>query len=259
MADDDKSQDPTPHRRKQLRDEGRVAHSQDLSSAGLLLAALAVLVFAGAALVEYLAVFLVGSLSGQSWRAWLDAGAGGHGQLAVDQWGVLTSGLGRVLLPVLGLMLVAAVAVNIVQTGFLISPKKLLPDFSRINPFSGLGRITSSTSAVRMLFGLVKLASIALVAGFYLYQRRDELVSLAGLDLPQLPLALWQVCLDIGVRIGFALLTLAGLDYAWQRWKHERDARMSPQEVREELRALGGDPQLAFRRRLVRREMSKGR
>jgi flagellar biosynthesis protein FlhB len=259
MADDDKSQEPTQHRRKLLRDEGRVAHSQDLSSAGVLLAALAVLVFAGAALVEYLAVFLVSSLSGQSWRAWLDTGAGGQGQLAADQWGALTSGLGRALLPVLGPVLIAAVAVNMLQTGFLILPRKLLPDFSRINPFSGFGRITSSTSAIRMLFGLVKLASIALVAGFCLDQRRDELVSLAAFDLPQLALALWQVCLDICVKIGFALLALAGLDYAWQRWKLEREARMRPQEVREELRAIEGDPQLSARRRIVRRETAKGR
>ena len=53
-----------------------------------------------------------------------------------------------------------------------------------------------------------------------------------------------------------AVLFLPRIDYAYQRWKHEQDLRMSPQEVREEMKNLQGDPQVAARRRQVQRQLA---
>jgi flagellar biosynthetic protein FlhB len=44
---------------------------------------------------------------------------------------------------------------------------------------------------------------------------------------------------------------LAVFDYLYQRWKYERDLRMTPQEVRDELRNLEGDPLFARRRHQI--------
>ena len=52
-----------------------------------------------------------------------------------------------------------------------------------------------------------------------------------------------------------ALVVLALLDYAMQRWKHEQDLKMSHQEVRDEMKELQGDPQIIARRRAVQRQM----
>ena len=49
--------------------------------------------------------------------------------------------------------------------------------------------------------------------------------------------------------MAFALLIIALLDFAWQRYKHERDLRMSKHEVKEEMRRMEGDPILKQRRR----------
>ena len=49
------------------------------------------------------------------------------------------------------------------------------------------------------------------------------------------------------------------LDYAFQRWKHEQDLKMTPQEVREEMKNLEGDPQVAARRRAVQRQLAMNR
>ena len=66
--------------------------------------------------------------------------------------------------------------------------------------------------------------------------------------------ALWT-CLKIGV----ALLVLALLDYGFQWWKHEQDLRMTTQEMREELKTLQGDPQIAARRKAVQRQLALNR
>jgi flagellar biosynthetic protein FlhB len=256
MAADDgeKSQDPTPHRRREMRERGQVAQSHDLTSAVVLLGGLTVLVFTGAALLEYLVGFLVGSLSGQAWMSTLGAEASGT---VINQWQLLVSGLAKVLLPVLGSILLLAVGVNALQTGFLFMPSRVLPDMSRVNPIAGLGRIVSGRGTARMAFGLVKVVAIAAVAGASLYARREEIVSLSGLGLPGIVAFAWDVCLWTCVKIGFTLAALAVMDYGFERWKLERDARMTPQEVREEQRTMQGDPQVVARRRTAQREMAE--
>ncbi len=55
MDDNEKTHDPTPHRRQQAREEGQVVHSQDLAAAILLLTALIVLLNLGGSVAEYFA------------------------------------------------------------------------------------------------------------------------------------------------------------------------------------------------------------
>jgi len=64
-----------------------------------------------------------------------------------------------------------------------------------------------------------------------------------------------EILLWTTIKIGIALLVLAILDYGFQRWKHEQDLKMTPQEVREELRNLEGDPHIIARRKAVQRQL----
>jgi flagellar biosynthetic protein FlhB len=64
-----------------------------------------------------------------------------------------------------------------------------------------------------------------------------------------------EILLWTALKIGVALLVLAILDYAFQRWKHEQDLRMTSQEVREEMKNLQGDPQIIARRRVIQRQL----
>ncbi len=255
----EKSQEATVHRREQAREEGQVAHSQDLTSAGLLLGGLVVLIFTGGALLDFLVNFLGTYLRGEPWVAWINAGSPNSGELVMGQWYVLMPALGKSLLPVLGLVMVLAVVLNLLQSGILFLPHKLLPDISRINPLTGISRLLSMANAVRLAFGIFKIGIIATVAFVSLYNRRYQLLSLTALDLPQIAVFAWEVCLWTCIKIGIALLILAILDYGFQYWKHEQDLRMTPQEMREEMRNLQGDPQIIARRRAVQRQLALNR
>jgi flagellar biosynthetic protein FlhB len=257
--DGEKSLDPTPHRRQQARDAGQVARSQDLSSAALLLGGLVVLFFTGGALLDFLVGMLTGYLGGASWLTGVHSGQGATGEAVVSQWNVLMSSLAKVLLPLIALVTLLSIVVNVAQTGLLFLPRKLAPDFSRINPLGGLGRMLSPAGGARLGFGIVKIAVIVAVALVSLYHRRDELAALAALDLPQIAAFAWQICLWTCIKIGVALLALAVLDYGYQRWRHEQDLKMTPQEMREEIRNLQGDPQVAARRRSVQAQLVLGR
>jgi flagellar biosynthetic protein FlhB len=239
-----------------MRAAGRVARSQDLNSALILLGSLLALVATGGALVDFLVSLMVGSLGGQSWTAWLNAGAGSAEQLAVDRWNVLAGGLAKVFLPVLALVALVALAVNVLQAGFKFLPERVVPDLSRVSPAAGLGRLFSGSSAVRLALGIAKIAAIVAVATVCINRRRDELASLAALDLAELVAYAWDACFWMCVEIGGALAVLAGVDYLFERWRFERALRMTPQEVREEMRELQANPQILARRRALASQRS---
>jgi len=68
-----------------------------------------------------------------------------------------------------------------------------------------------------------------------------------------------NLALTTALWVGIALFALALLDFAYQRWKHEQDLRMTRQEVVEEMKNMQGDPQVMARRRAVQRQMALNR
>ncbi len=248
----DKSQEATPHRRQQAREEGQVAHSQDLGSAISLLGGLLILAMAGPPLVEWLAGLLTRQLGGDPWLS-------SDAPFLIERWYELTYGLGKVLLPVLGMAMLLAITVHLLQVGPMFLPEKLIPDFSRLDPLQGMGRLFSLPNVVRLSFGIFKVGIIGVVALFAIYKRREEILGLSALDIAQIAWFTWDMCFWTCAKIGLALLALAILDYAFQWWQHEQDMKMTPQEVREEMRNLQGDPQVMARRRAVQRQLSLNR
>jgi len=117
----------------------------------------------------------------------------------------------------------------------------------------------SLATAIRLAMGLVKMFVVSLAAGWTLYERRDEILNAAGLDLAQLASFVVDILIWTTVKIALALLALAAADYIYQRFRHERDLAMTPQEVREETKSLQGDPQLATRRRQAHRQAALAR
>lgn len=247
----DKSHEATPHRRQQAREEGQVPRSQDLGSAVMLLAGIGILLLLGRRLVD-----LLGGLAQAQLRE-------AQFQIDVDQLTALARGLARELayavLPVLGLVLLAAVAINLAQVGLLFVPQRLAPDITRLDPIKGLGRIFSLSGLMRVLLGLFKIAVVGAVAIVSVWSEWEQIVGLALLEPVQIAQYLIKSMIGLGLKCGLALLLLALIDYLYQRWQHEQDLRMTTQEVREEMRNLQGDPQVAARRRTVQRQLALNR
>jgi flagellar biosynthetic protein FlhB len=168
-------------------------------------------------------------------------------------------GLGNRILPIFGLLLAAAVAVHLGQVGFLFLPQKLALDISRISPFKGFQRIFSLSGAMRLAFGVFKILVVACVASWSLWLQREQILGLSQLGRLEIASFILHTALWTCLKVGLALLILALFDYAYQRWKHEQDLRMTTQEVREELKTLQGDPQILARRRAVQRQLALNR
>jgi len=254
MADSagEKTQEATPHRREQAREKGQVAYSQDLGSAALLVVGVSLLMIWGRQIAE---------VSGGLMKHQL----GEVGPLVVDradfllQIQKLVSTVGKMMLPVIGLLAVAAVLASVMQVGFLFVPSRLVPDLKRLSPLAGFGRLFSLSGAMRLGFGMFKVLVVAVVAAVVLYNRQDEVLHASELAIPQLAKFIIELALSTALWVGLALLLLALLDFAYQKWKHEQDLKMTQQEVREEMKNLQGDPQIIARRRAVQRQLALNR
>jgi flagellar biosynthetic protein FlhB len=174
-------------------------------------------------------------------------------------WQGIVTGLAGAMLPIFGLILLAAVSSNILQVGFLFVPERIKPDVNRISPAQGFRRIFSLTGTMRLGFGLFKVLIIGIVAGAVLWARRDDVLRAGGLDMLQLSHLLIDITLKTVLWVAAALVLLAIFEYALQRWKHEQDLMMTHQEVREEMKNLQGDPQIVARRRQIQRQMALNR
>jgi flagellar biosynthesis protein FlhB len=249
-ADDfgDKTHEATPYRRQKAREEGQVVRSQDLSSAALLVGGLLVLWYFGGSVAEFLGELARDHLGGS---AWLQLSS----QETTHQAARIAYGLALAFLPVLGLLMLAALVTQMGQFGFLYLPNKLAFDWQRINPLSNWRRIASWSNAVHLGFGVLKVLFITLVAGWSLWGERSRLMNLADESTPQIAAYLFHVMLWTSLKIGGALFVLALFDYGYQFWKHEQDLRMTTQELKEEIKQQQGDPQVAARRRQIQRQM----
>src|SRR4029078_7085603 len=88
-----------------------------------------------------------------------------------------------------------------------------------------------------------------------LWTRWNDVVRATGLDVAHLGKLLTDIAISTTLWVALALLILAIFDYGLQRWKHEKDLRMTHQEIREEMKNLQGDPQIIARRRAIQRQM----
>lgn len=244
----DKTHEATPYRRQKAREEGQVVRSQDLASAGLLVAGLLILWYFGKSLADFFGRLATDYLGGQ---AWLEIDQ----KTAVHESAALAWRLGVAMVPLLGFVLLAAVLAQMGQFGFLYLPNKLALDWQRINPLPNAKRIFSLTSVVHLGFGILKVGLIFAVAVWSLWYERSRMMNLAEQSSPEIAVYLLETLLGTSLKIGGALATLAIFDYGYQYWKHEQDLRMTTQELKEEIKTQQGDPQIAARRKQIQRQM----
>jgi flagellar biosynthetic protein FlhB len=241
----DKTEAPTAKRRQEARDQGQIAKSADLSSAALLVGGMYLLKWFGLNIVQALHGVVRFMLSGPS-LADLDA-AHVRGQILQ-----VIGMVGWSLAPVLGGAALIVILANLAQVGLVLNITRLQPNFGALNPLRGLGRLFSGgQGAVKLLMDLAKVTLVGLVAYSAIGDRLVSIISAQQLSFLSIFSLGADIIFSIAIRVGFLLLVLAIIDYAYQRHRIEKELMMSKQDVKEEMRSMEGDPRIKQRRRQV--------
>ncbi len=246
----DKQYDPTPRRLQKAREDGNVYRSRELASAGLLATATAVIGMGAPA--------ALGTLREMTARTFLEAPTAVLTPTSVP---VLLAGLGRDALVVVGplfaALMVVALGANVAQSGWTFSTKPLAPKGSRISPAEGAKRLFSTKG----LFELGKALSKVVIVGPLVYLTLKAwmpdilLLHTVPLDVAFGSLGGWT--LGLLAQMLLALLLLSGADYAFGKWKHTQDLKMTHQEMKDEGKESEGDPQMKGKRRQIARERAQ--
>ena len=251
-TDQERTEPATPKKREDARNKGQVAKSREIPSVLVLLSSLTVFYFAGTWMFDQLnlvtkSIFLqlgqwTPSINNAHALAW-------HLFLRVI----------IILAPLLLAVAAAAIAGNVGQVGFMVANEALTPKFEKLNPISGFKGLFSSRSVVELLKSIFKVLIIGGMAYSILKGEMNQIPSLVDASPTFTFSFIGKVSLKLGYYTCLILLILAVADYVFQRYKFEKDLRMTKQEVKDEHKQREGDPTIKSRIRAAQREIAMRR
>lgn len=253
MAEDlgERTEDASPRKLQQAREQGQLAKSTDLSSAVDLIFAVIGLAMLGTLTMTALASVMRRAFSDPA--ALIDPDSVGPILRATFRDGTIA------ILPFLGVMVLGALISQYLQVGFLFTTKPLEPKLDRLDPVKGFGKLFQRRNLVKTLINTVKLFAVMLVAYLVLSRDAHKLVMLAQMSAMGAMKTIGGLALNLAIALLAILLIIGIIDYSYQRWQFQRDQRMSKVDVKDERRSMEGDPEIKARRYRMSRQIAMQR
>jgi len=256
MADEndasDKTEDPTQKRLDDAHEKGDVAKSQEVNTWFVIAGATLVLSsFSGS--IGGGVLMPLRNLVANSWMIRAD----GPGLMA------LTQSLGYALIAALGvpflMLMLAAIAGNMIQHRLVWSAESLKPKFSKVSPGAGFKRVFGKQAIANFAKGLFKVIALGIVMMAVLWPERHRLDAMVRFD----PAAIMGVTTSLTLKLlGAVVAMLAAVaiaDYFFQYRTWFERQKMSLQEMKEEFKQSEGDPHIKGKLRQLRMERMKKR
>lgn len=253
MAEDGKTEKATPKKQRDARNQGNVAVSRDLSSSlGLIIMIIFIVIYAPILydLVENMLATYLGNLGAVS-------------DLTLDSVVIISKdAVTRFVVMVLPFLLVVALAgivFNGVQTKFLFTMSGLSPTFSKFNPITGIGNLITMRSVVELIKSLMKVAIIAWVVYSEITEHMPYITELMMVDLADALIWCGQTFIDILFKVAVIMIILGGFDFAYQKWQHSEDLKMSKEDIKNEHKQQEGSPETKGRIKSQQMKMAHSR
>ncbi|MCK5545753.1 MAG: flagellar biosynthesis protein FlhB [Rhodospirillaceae bacterium] len=255
MAEEDDSQkteDPTERKLSKAREKGQVGTSQEVKSWAILMGSLLTLSIMApwmmGGIKDYSSGFIENSHA-------LGTGVGSLQELMIDA----LLELGIYLSPIFIALMILAFAANVMQTGFLWAPDKITPKLNKISILSGVKRMFSSRALVEFLKGILKLGIVSVLMVAMAMPFVTDLELMPGYALADVVDRMFYLTIAISTGAIMVMTAIAIIDYAYQKFDHNKSQKMSRQEIKDEHKESEGDPQIKARIRKIRAERSQQR
>lgn len=250
----EKTEKATPKKKEKAREEGQVAKSQEISTAlSLIVIFSSMSIFASYFIYRLKNVFFLVFNSMVNIEDIRDL------HFATDMVVYIFIQIIIICAPIFIVSLLLGIAINIFQVGWHPTTKPLKPKFSKINPISGFKRTFSMRAILELFKSLFKFSIIIIVIYTEITKEMENMSMLAALPLIEAFEYTSLLIIRIAVTVGVWFILIASIDYAYQKYKHNKDLRMSKQDIKEEYKQAEGNPQIKGKIRQKMREASMRR
>jgi flagellar biosynthetic protein FlhB len=246
MAEEEKEEAPTARKRSKAAEDGQIPQSKDFASLGVMGAGVAGMVMSYSAASQQMIRFTMGTL-------------GDLGQPIGSRVGMgFLNTAAALLLPMMGCVVLASIAVGLMQVGVRFQMRPPRWDF--LNPLPGLKRMMGSVeSLVKIFFSMVKLVVLGWICvgtlwGWVFGFIQTEPATFAGILG-----SAGEVVLLLLIRLGIAMTLLGVADYMIEKYRNEKKLKMSKQEIKDEMKQAEGSPEAKGHRKRKQFEMAQQR
>lgn len=241
----DKTEEPTAKKIQDSRKEGSVAKSKEISNAIMLLAffiSLKVFIpFLSKRLLEMFEIFwnpaselATTNFSTKTiWQLFLD----------IIVYTVIT------ILPFLLVALVIGFLSERFQIKWMVTTKPLKPKFNKLNPISGFKRMFNKEALFNLILSILKIVVFSAITYSELKDNVGVLLSVYDYNIKDCLGILFELIMDLGIKISMVYLIFGVADLFYKRWKHKKDLRMTKNEVKDEYKNQEGDPKVKGQQR----------
>lgn len=252
----EKTEKPTAKKRQKAREEGQVAKSNEISTGvGLLIGFSALGLFSTYMLEKFKDVFYNAfALFQYTSQEDLENGRFA-GRIISDGFGSVI----QIILPIMVICFGTGLLVAFLQVGWKPTTKPLKPNFGKLNPLKGFQRIFSLKSIVELIKSLLKLGIITFIIYSVVQEELPGIMKFFDLTLQEIAMYLIKIAVRIGTKVGMFYMVVAALDYAYQKFQHEKNLKMTKQEIKEEYKMAEGNPEIKRQIKQKMREVSMRR
>lgn len=255
MAEDsgaERTEDPTGRRLEQAREKGQVARSKELGTAAVLLSASCGFYMLGPSLGVALTQVFEQVLT-------MDRAQIFDTNEMFKVWGVVASLIAWPMAKIMLLIVVVAFIGNIVLGGINFSTKAMMPKASKMSPVAGFKRMFGVQAVVELTKGIAKFSVVAISAYLLLSFYFNDIMLLSSDHLPgnvyhAMDLLIWMFIL-----LCSSVLLIVVIDVPFQIWNHNKQLKMTKQEVKDEYKDTEGKPEVKGRVRQMQRELAQRR
>lgn len=255
MAEDNsqqKTEEPTERRLQESRKKGQTARSKELNTLLSLMAAAIGMVFLGQYLMTDLFQLMTQGLAFEPQRI---RNADQMFEVMREQ---AAMGVGAIL-PLLGLLIVAAFLGPVAMGGMVFSFEAVAPKLEKINPIKGLGRMFGLQSLMELIKALCKFLLVGAAAVVIIYYSMESLIGLGFTTIFAAVASAGDLLLWSFIGFSAVLILVAGIDVPFQLWNHKQQLMMTLQEVKDEMKESEGRPEVKSQVRRMQRQLSESR
>ena len=248
----DKTEEPTPKKKKDARKQGNIAKSAEVNKAMTFIAILVVIYMMSGSIISELQGFIVNILSGDFSMTMND------NTIKILMFKVMMSFM-KIVLPISLIIMVFGILGSLIQTGLFFSMESLKPKFSKLNPLTGLKNMFSMKAIVNLIKSMVVICIMIYLGYSFMSKNFEGIIKSGDIYLPYMFNIVLDLIKSILTSITLAVAVVAVLDYGYEKFSHKKGLKMTKQEVKEEYKQMEGDPHIKGKIKQKQRQMANQR